>query len=528
MADEQEQFGVKFQAGTESVTQAKEDFKHLTEEMKETSGAGQALAATTKTVDDAVIELRKQIADLEEVIRKQAEALAAGQLPLEVFLRGNQAARTVIGQLEGSIESLIGSDEGGGFKGVASNVIKAEKVISGLVSGSGFGRMGPMLESITGALGLAGGAGMAAGGLIFAFEALIPKIVTFIDKIDGAGAAAKRAAEQIAAAHEQMAKFITQPTEEEETGAKAVKGLLAGRGGVQVAQGIEQALRQQGVGLMAPGERAISEAFVGPEATAEAERKQQDKAVAIQREAIMRDLMAGRTPAISEVSGMAGQFPGLFPAGTEQHFRQALPENIEAARRQAQQAEVQSAQAEEEYGRREAAKKEGLDIQQEFDKARRDKQTKEAADRERIDADAEAGRAADERKAEQARRHAETLRRQTDAKAARDARENTPEAVEHRAHAAEQNEEMGMARQVQAVRANQGDFLASQMGPQELEQVVAQVGRNRMMNSSLGFTLAQQVNYYMGQLEAKMVADFARGMGQQNRTGQNVTPFGGY
>ena len=87
---------------------------------------------------------------------------------------------------------------------------------------------------------------------------------------------------------------------------------------------------------------------------------------------------------------------------------------------------------------------------------------------------------------------------------------------------------MGVAQQVQAVRAQSGDVLASQMGPQDLQQVVAQVGRNRMMNSSLGFTLAQQVDYYMRQLEAKMVADFTRGMGAQNRTGQNITPFGGF
>ena len=92
-------------------------------------------------------------------------------------------------------------------------MIKAEKVIWG--SSVALDRNRPDARVDTGALGLAGGAGMAAGGLIFAFEALIPKIVTFIDKIDGGGGSAKRAAEQIAAAHEQMAKFIAQPTEEE-------------------------------------------------------------------------------------------------------------------------------------------------------------------------------------------------------------------------------------------------------------------------------------------------------------------------
>ena len=87
---------------------------------------------------------------------------------------------------------------------------------------------------------------------------------------------------------------------------------------------------------------------------------------------------------------------------------------------------------------------------------------------------------------------------------------------------------MGMARDVQAARADAGDTIAAQMGPQELQQVVAAVGRNRMMNRTLGFTLAQQVNYYMLQLEAKMVADFTSGMGQHDRSAQNINPRGGH
>ena len=111
-------------------------------------------------------------------------------------------------------------------------------------------------------------------------------------------------------------------------------------------------------------------------------------------------------------------------------------------------------------------------------------------------------------------------------KADQHARQNTPEASNQRALTAQRNEEMGMAQDVQAARAGAGDTMAAQMGPQELQQVVAQVGKNRLMNSSLGFTLAQQVDFYMGQLEAKMVADFTRGMGQHDRSGQNHQPAG--
>ena len=79
------------------------------------------------------------------------------------------------------------------------------------------------------------------------------------------------------------------------------------------------------------------------------------------------------------------------------------------------------------------------------------------------------------------------------------------EAVTSAEAKAQHNEEMGMAQDVQAARADAGDRMAAQMGPAELQQVVAAVGRNRTMNSTLGFTLAQQVDYYMSQLEAKMV-----------------------
>jgi len=554
MADEQEEFGVKFAATAETVTEAKQAFAHLTEQMAETAKTGETLATTTKTVDDAAGELRKQIADLEEVLRKQATALANNELPLDVFLEGNKAARTVIGQLESALDSITpkldaavgeGSDEDGtsGFKGIAGAAVKANKAIGILASGGGLGRLPSMLEGVTSALGLAGGVGMAAGGLILALESTIPKIVTFIEKMDGAAEAARRTAEQIKQAEDQMTKFMGQPTEEEATGAKAVKGLLAGRGGTLVAQGIEQVLRQQGVGLMTPEMRALSETFVGPETTAADERKQQDEAVAIRRSKIMEDLKAGRMGAISEVSGMAGQFPGLFPAGTEQHFRQALPENIEAAKKQARDAEEGSRQADAQYARQAAASKENLGIQDEFDKALKDKRKHAATEYDAAMKFAADWKAELDNKAIAAEKHAATkaehdakaakTKAERDAKAAKTAadkfdREHTPEALTSAEAKGQRSEEMGMARDVQAARVDAGDTIAAHMGPQELQQVVAHVGKNRMMNSTLGFTLAEQVNFYMLQLEAKMVADFTSGMGQHDRSGQLINPRGGH
>ena len=72
-----------------------------------------------------------------------------------------EESQEVMAKTKHKAEDLAGSGEGeggkGGFAGIAANVIKAEKVMSGLASGSGFADMGGMLESITGALGFTGG-----------------------------------------------------------------------------------------------------------------------------------------------------------------------------------------------------------------------------------------------------------------------------------------------------------------------------------------------------------------------------------
>src|SRR5208337_2587444 len=303
------------------IDQAKDALKELSltdEELieraravqKATLEADAALAKVTKTLDELTIEATKEEAKALASVTKELNELEAAE---ERELIEAQKLAEAHARMMEAAEAAAGKSEEQGFKGLASGIGKVETVASRIATGSGLGRIGGILEGIVGLIGGPAGAGLAAGGLIFAIEGLLPKFLAWIDKIDGATEALKRHNEQLKLANEQMAKFIEQPTEEEEAGVKAVKPLLAGRGGTLISQGIEQVLRQRGVGLMAPKERAISEAFVGPEATAEAERKQQDQDVAIHRVAIMQDLMAGRTPAISEVSGMAGQFPGLFP-----------------------------------------------------------------------------------------------------------------------------------------------------------------------------------------------------------------------
>jgi hypothetical protein len=331
----------------------------LADEFKE----GKISEEDFKTATDLVIKTLKEEEQILDRVTRAEQELA------EATLEAGKAAEEAAGQGEG---------EGGrgGFAGFTSNMMKAEKVASGLAGGTGFGRMGGMLESITVALGGPAGVGMAAGGLIFAVEALIPKLEALIGKMDGTTEAAERMKEKVKEANEQMAKFAEQPTEEEAAGAKAVKPLLAGRQATFVAQGVEQALMAE-----MPMEeqqflrRAETVAAIGGPETWEtaARRTALRQQLQVRRAEIIRGAEAGRPQDIARISGMAGQFPGLFPMGVEQRFRQALPENIEAARQQAMGADVVTTDAEAAYAASEAAAKENLGIQQQFNKAFQDK-----------------------------------------------------------------------------------------------------------------------------------------------------------
>ena len=54
-------------------------------------------------------------------------------------------------------------------------------------------------------------------------------------------------------------------------------------------------------------------------------REGQREAIITRRGRIMKELEAGHQATISDVEGMAHRHEGFFPAGTEQHLRQALP-----------------------------------------------------------------------------------------------------------------------------------------------------------------------------------------------------------
>lgn len=550
--------------------------KRLTASQREHEAQARNVA---QAADEEAAALAKITTALNQLEAEEEQELIAAQALAEKHYQMVTAAEAAAGTGQGEAGK-------GGMAGLAANVMKAEKVISGLAGGSGFGRMGGMLEGITTALGLAGGTGMAAGGLIFALEAIIPKIQAFIDKMDGAAESSKHAAEMTKAAIDQMQRLKEQPDEEEQTSAKVVKEALRGKKGMQVATGIEQSLEAEGYGLSEDQKKILATPGVSKyekDIILEGQRG----SIITRRERILKELESGHQATISDVSGMASQFPGFFPPGTEQHLRQALPENIEAAKKQAKKAEADSDWANTTYAKREAARKESEGIDLEFDKALKDKRKQDVKAkatgfkdqigdlktqlsdlgldlREQkitpgeyhdkadilVDAIAAAVQAMSKIPGEElktARRDIDAAQRQVrntfdqgvkavehaadkarkDAKtkAEHDARQNTPEAVNRREMADVGNRIMAAEQAQNQYRAEQGGtpFEAS-----ELEQIKHKVMQNMPAARARGWNLAQLVDWAMAMQANEIEQGIFQGLGQQNRSGQNINPRGGH
>jgi hypothetical protein len=361
-----------------------ENYKEVTKELENIKNAASDLQSPLDQATKALEEMDAEAAKAQDTLRDLGKT-----------------AENVTGQGTGEEDGV------GGLKGFASAGVKAEKAIGELVTGKDLRSLPSLLEGVGTALGVTPGGGLAVGGLIFAFEAIIPKVEAFIEKLDGAAQAAERAAERVKKAHEQMAKLIEQPTEEEEAGKKAIAPLLAGRSGTLIAQGIEQALRQQGYGI-SEEQQAILAAPGVSQYEKDIIRQQQERSILIRREAMMRDVEAGRAPVISEVMGMAGRFPGLFPFGTEQRLGQVLPEGIAAAKEQAAKADVITAEAERIYAERQEIDKANLRVRRENEKALQIKKTQD--DREQDQADKQRLKFAEDRAREEENLHAQERR----------------------------------------------------------------------------------------------------------------------
>src|SRR5271157_2094272 len=556
--NEDEQLRLLFRAGgLDVVTDAKDSFHSLTEEMQGTAKAADKVQDATKTVDTTteeakrvlsetstvVSDLQTKIASLEKKQNDLAESFRFGLIPsASDFKEQYDHLGGEISRNQSILEAATGTGDGesgkGGFAGLAGGAIKAEKAISALATGHGLGRLGGLLEPLVGLIGGPAGLGLAIGAMALAIEGLLPKLGTWIEKMDGAAEAAKRAAKAEKEYQEVTKKGQEKPSEAESDQAEIVKLMFKGKGQQLTQQGIEQALREGGFGLTDEDKQLLKLHWLQEDVREDIEKRQR-QAIQKQTVELMKGLERGAGYAVSEVSQMAGRRPDQFPVNFREALEASTPEAITEAK--AQDKAEDEAEAER-IGRKQArfaeAKKKNA---REKEHAKNEAEDEAEADRaqNKIDhqraqdaAKAERDRRQAETKAERDRRHAETEaerdHRQAEAQAARQAREATPEAINRRAAAAQQNEEMGEAQRQNQLRAQYGGNVHPAFDPSDLQQVVASVGRNRVQNSSLGFTLAQQVDYYMGQLEAKMVSDFVRstsGLRGSQRSGQNNTGF---
>ena len=199
--------------------------KRLTASERDHEAQARAVAQAAQEEAAALAEITAALNQLEaEEERELTEAERAAEKHYQLMRSADEAA--------GSGSGEAGK---GGFAGLAANVMKAEKVMSGLASGSGFGAWAECWNRSQ-ALGLAGGTGMAAGGLIFAFEAMIPKIEAFINKMDGAAEAAKKAAEALKIYHAEVKNEEDASTSDEEKAAEVIKEALKHKGAKKSAR----------------------------------------------------------------------------------------------------------------------------------------------------------------------------------------------------------------------------------------------------------------------------------------------------
>ena len=187
-----------------------------------------------------VKEVTKAYEDLAKTAQSTVKPLDEAKAALEEMDKAAAPATEALKDVAGQGEGESGS---GGLAGAAAGTLKFERALLGLATGRGLRGATNALEGLIGTLGGPAGLGLAIGAAATALDVLLPKFVSWIEKLDGTAAAAARAKDQLREAQEQMAKLIEQPTEEEETGEKAVKELLKGRQGALIAQGIEQTLR---------------------------------------------------------------------------------------------------------------------------------------------------------------------------------------------------------------------------------------------------------------------------------------------
>jgi len=395
-------------------------------------------AEALKKGDDAVVEFRAQVAAMGPEVVAVLQGIEGTTATVSASVGESLATMSV------KLDEATGQGEGesgqGGFKGMASGVMKAEKAIHSLASGSGLGRLGSMLEGVLGPMGVPG-LGMALGALAYELEPLIPKIRAFVD------------------AWEMGVKPLT-----------------------ETAEAIERLNRAQGETRQ---KRALGR--ITSKITALEDEEDTQGWLAPDKQAQLRDLRRA-------ASDMQQQFDWDKAAEErrkrEEKNKRETEESVRFAADWAHELDVEAQksahqQLEARRKRVEHAQRvedEGI-IEQANEADRAEKDAARGADRQQRDA----GRAAAQGQ------------RQADREAAQAARENTPERLKQRA----------IGEEIE----RQGGATAD---PDFVRQVAAQASRNVTM----GADIATAVMYAVQQTEARILAEFSRGMEQQYRSYQ--------
>ena len=173
--------------GIENVKEVVTAYEDLAKSAKDTvkplEEAETALKELSKTEEQVAEENRKFIQTEQKLQEEIARAIE--QIDRQVKSLGD--TRELVESLNEPLQRTAGQGEGedavGGFKGMAGGAIKAEKAINSLMSGKGLGRLGPMLESLLGPLGVPG-LGLAFGAIAMEAEPAIRAVAGFIDAWD--------------------------------------------------------------------------------------------------------------------------------------------------------------------------------------------------------------------------------------------------------------------------------------------------------------------------------------------------------
>jgi hypothetical protein len=544
----------KFKAELEALNDATKAGLIPLDSYKEQSGKlVQIIRESQTTLDRLTQAEREKIQIDEEAARALDKVTAALDRETAAEHTAVQAAQTAATEqqvafatITQAAEKATGFGEGeagvGGFAGAAAGTLKFERALTGLATGHGLRGATTAMEGLALALGGPAGIGLAIGGIVTFIDIVLPKLQGVIDKMTGVTEATK-AATQALKEHEKAVEKREKDVEklgeklrrEDQERAKLMTEITEGKDADHLQYAITRSMGIQGEGGAtrkqldkATAEATDSLGNVDQKALKKALQQVAEANRADEANRLILDAPHSKK-ARDRLRELGSSHPDLFPPD----FLEILADIEETAeQRGAAEEAIEANDPDQQFMERHKEQLNRGKIQNQKDKENAEAMKFAADYKVELDRAAIAAAKHAKTKADQEARHAKTKAEQAAKNAQHDAerraRESTPEAVEHRALAAQRNEEMGMAQQVQGARAQMGDTMAAQMGPAELQQVVAQVGKNRLMNSSLGFTLAQQVDYYMGQLEAKMVADFTRGMGQHDRSGQLINPSGGH